>query len=393
LENGEEVDISLDWRKNRRVGYDHLDDFMMSLDFPAFIPGLKLCEYFYVEAVRPILEDHFSGVPHSAARFDYGSDVLGFDTPLSRDHGWGPKVMLFLTQKDYEDYKDQISEVMANELPTEIRGYPTNYDVPFSGDGCMQAVAHGPVRHWVAVTTIPSFFRHYLGVDPTGPISDVDWLIMPQQHLRTIISGKVFHDGLDQLQGVRNRLRWYPRDIWYYLLANQWRRIDQEEPFMARCGHVGDDLGSRIVATRQIVEIMHLCFLIEKQYAPYYKWFGAAFGLLNCAPDLNPIFHRVLESNHWKDRERYFSDAFLILMEMHNRLSVTPAIEPKVSSFYNRPYQVPHSARYVDALHGAIQSDVVRGFPRNVGSMGQFVDSTDILSDPGWGKVFKTIYQ
>lgn len=54
-----------------------------------FIPGLKLSEYFFDEAIRPIMADSFPQLPYSAARLDYGSDVLGFDTPMSMDHGWG----------------------------------------------------------------------------------------------------------------------------------------------------------------------------------------------------------------------------------------------------------------------------------------------------------------
>lgn len=364
----------------------------MKSDLPAFIPGLNLSEFFYFEAVRPVLDRYFSNVPHSAARLDYGSDVLGFDTPLSRDHGWGPKVMLFFSQLDYEKYRDQISEVMANELPTEIRGYPTNYDFPFTGEAGLQAVERGPVRHWVETETIPAFFNRYLGLASTISIKDVDWLLMPQQHLRSIVSGKVFFDGLNQLMEICDRLRWYPRDLWFYIMANQWHRIDQEEPFMARCGDVGDELGSRVVASRQVVEIMQLCFLIEQQYTPYYKWFGTAFVQLDCASNLTPIFHRVFNSQSWEEREHHLSNAYLYLMEMHNNLGVTHVIEPKVTPFYNRPYQVPWSSRFADALHEAIQSDHVRKFPRDIGSVGQLVNSTDILSNPKWSRKLSVIY-
>jgi hypothetical protein len=175
-------------------------------------------------------------------------------------------------------------------------------------------------------------------------------------------------------------------------MANQWHRIDQEEPFIARCGDVGDELGSRVVASRQVVEIMRLCFLIEKQYTPYYKWFGTAFAQLDCASNLTPIFHRVLNSQSWEERENYISNAYLYLMEMHNNLGVTQVIEPKMSPFYNRPYQVPWSSRFADALHEAIQSDDVRKFPRDIGSVGQLVNSTDILSNPEWSRKFSVIY-
>lgn len=43
-----------------------------------FIPGLTLCGDFYREAVRPILDDAFPGLPHSAALIGSGSEVLGF---------------------------------------------------------------------------------------------------------------------------------------------------------------------------------------------------------------------------------------------------------------------------------------------------------------------------
>jgi hypothetical protein len=61
---------------------------------------------------------------------------------------------------------------------------------------------------------------------------------------------------------------------------------------------------------------------------------------------------------------------------------LTPHIEPEISNFYNRPYKVPHSARFVDTLHGVIKSDAIKKLPKYIGGVGQFVDSTDILSDP-----------
>ena len=51
-----------------------------------FIPGLKLSQKYYTELVRPILEDAYPGLPHAAGRIDGGSEVLGFDDPLSVDH-------------------------------------------------------------------------------------------------------------------------------------------------------------------------------------------------------------------------------------------------------------------------------------------------------------------
>ena len=53
------------------------------MDVEHFVPGLDLAEAFYREAVRPILDRHYPGQVHSAALLGYGSEALGYDTPLS----------------------------------------------------------------------------------------------------------------------------------------------------------------------------------------------------------------------------------------------------------------------------------------------------------------------
>ncbi len=353
----------------------------MDFDPIPFIPGLELSEAFYHEAVQPILLYHFPELCYAAARLDYGSDVLGFDTPQSRDHGWGPKVTLFLKTDELAALRESIYNILVHELPVEVRGYPTNYDQPFSGEAMLVPVEGGPVQPWVAVVTVSGFFKDYLGIDATQTLGVVDWLSLPPQHLRTVAAGKVFHDGWGALSRVREVLRWYPHDLWLYLLANQWHRIDQEEPFMARCGDVGDELGSRLVASRMVIELMKLCFLMERQYPPYYKWFGTAFGQLTCASELQPLFQQILDSQDWLAREGFLSQAYRLVMKAHNALGLTPAIEPEISLFYNRPYQVPHAARFVEALRAAIQSPQVQALPKDVGGVAQFVDSTDLLSD------------
>ena len=110
-----------------------------------------------------------------------------------------------------------------------------------------------------------------------------DWLAAPQQLLLEVTAGAVFHDGLEELGAVRETLAWYPDDVWLWLLACQWRRLDQEEPFVGRTAEVGDELGSRILAARLARDLMRLCFLLERRYAPYSKWLGSAFARLDAA--------------------------------------------------------------------------------------------------------------
>ncbi|MBN1591823.1 MAG: DUF4037 domain-containing protein [Candidatus Coatesbacteria bacterium] len=358
-----------------------------------FMPGLDLCERFYRDAVSPILERHFPGLVHSAGRLGRGSDVLGFDTPTSMDHHWGPRVTLFLKGDDFDRYGESIPEVMSRELPYEVCGIPTNFCHQEARFGQLKAIESGPVSHGVSVTTTKAFFEGYIGINALDGLSALDWLLIPHQLLRTIASGRVFHDGLGELGPAREVLAWYPHDVWLYLLACQWRRIDQEEPFMARCDDVGDELGSRLVASRMINELMRLCFLMERQYAPYYKWFGTAFSRLECASILTPIFQSIFDSRNWREREQHLSTAYIQVAKMHNALSLTPHIEPELSNFHSRPYMVLHSERFVDALHGQIESEEVRLLPKHIGAVWQFADSTDVLDRLNRCRQLRVLYR
>ena len=55
----------------------------------------------------------------------------------------------------------------------------------------------------------------------------------------------MFHDGPGELTALRERLAWYPVDVWRYLLAAGWARLGQEEHLMGRAGYAGDELGRR----------------------------------------------------------------------------------------------------------------------------------------------------
>ena len=351
---------------------------------PPFVKGRQLCHDFYFECVAPLMERHFPEVHYSAARLGGGSDVLGFDDHRSADHDWGPQVDLFLSTGDFEAVGDSIYDVLSKKLPFTFKGFSTH----FVDDYLMGNISKYPIIHRVRTHSVDSYFTHYIGFNPVNGVSEIDWLRTPVQKLRTIQSGKIFHDGLSALQEIKSKLKWYPDDIWYYILACQWRRIDQEEPFVARCGDVGDELGSRVVASRQVKEIMHLCFYMEKEFAPYSKWFGTAFSRLQCAQKLQPLLNRIFLQEHWKDREKILSEVYLILAAMHNNLSITEYIEPKITNFHNRPFAVPQSDRFVQALVRKVQSPRLNSLKRPIGSVNQFTDSTDISC---WNSALESI--
>jgi hypothetical protein len=261
-----------------------------------------------------------------------------------------------------------------------VLGYPTGFDRHGDDTMFMKATA-GPVRHQVYIRTVRGFFEHYLNYEPAREPTVVEWLTFPQQRLRTIAAGRVFHDGLDRLEPIRERLRWYPHDLWLHLMAAQWVRIGQEGPFMGRTGDVGDEAGSRLIAARLVGDVMRLCFLMERQYAPYSKWFGTAFARLDCAGRLLPEIEAVLRAEGWRERERHLSALYEALGELHNGLRVTEPLPTAVAQFHSRPYMVAQADLYADALRAAITDERVRALPAPIGGVDQYIDATDVLDD------------
>ncbi len=233
----------------------------------------------------------------------------------------------------------------------------------------MELSEDGPINHGVMINTVGAFFIEYLGFNPTEDLRIVDWLVLPQQMLLSIANGRVFHDDLGKLKSIVTKLEYYPHDLWLYLLANQWRRVAQEEAFIGRCGQVGDELGSRIIATRLIRDMMRLCFLMERQYAPYIKWFGTAFSRLKSAESLTPLFAQTMDAGTWRERQGHLTKAYEHMANMHNELEITDALTTNVSRFNNRPFIIIHGDNFADAIHAEIKDNQVKQLPKFLGGL------------------------
>jgi Domain of unknown function (DUF4037) len=339
----------------------------------AFEPSLTLNAAFYREVVAPIVEPY----PHAAALLGWGSDVLGYDTARSTDHGWGPRLQVFVNRGDVERARAAVDA----SLPNTFRGWQVRYG--------WDAVEE---QHRVDVLPLGEWLTGQLGVDPRGGLTALDWLTIPQQQVLGVVRGAVFADPGGELTKVREQLAWYPHDVWLWLLASQWGRISQEEAFVGRTAEVGDELGSRLVAARLVRDLMGLAFLLERTYRPYMKWFGTAFAQLAVAGELTPLLDRVLAATDYPAREQALVEAYEALARRHNALGVTAALDPSVRGFHGRPFRVLMGDRFAEACQQAVEDARLRSLPL-VGSVDQFADSTDVLSSASRSQRLRTFYE
>lgn len=328
-----------------------------------------------------------------------GSEVLGFDTEMSSD--WGPRVMLFFKPEEIDSFGESVRLKLSENLPRTFAGYPTSFtpaDANNHGVQLLEFNSSGPVQHRCEIQTVSRFFSEYLGFDITKKLESEDWLSFPGQKLRSLRAGTIFRDEIG-FADLLSKFCYYPDDVWLYMLACGWARIEQEEHLMGRAGFVNDEIGSAIIGARLVRDLMNLCFLIERVYPPYPKWFGTAFQLLPCAEKLKAPLQSVLTAQDWKHRQMHLQTAFEQVAILHNQLGLTEKLPEKTRDFHGRPFMVISMGDFSKALCQRILRDqsvskTIRKLAQEplIGSIEQFSDSTDLLSNSQWREWVRSLY-
>jgi hypothetical protein len=131
-----------------------------------FIPGLELSHDYYWQVVRSLLDQHYPGLPHAAGLIGPGSEVLGFDTEMSMDHHWFPRVLIFIREEDIH-LGQNIQEKLRWELPLIFMDFPLNLEEISDEPGIylMKLKNEPPINHDIYPTTLRAFIEHYLAYD------------------------------------------------------------------------------------------------------------------------------------------------------------------------------------------------------------------------------------
>lgn len=327
--------------------------------------GVELARHYYWDIVLPLLESRRRGIAHAAGRLGSGSDVLGLDDSISRDHDWGLRLTLFVDDCDVEP----TACFLARALPDSFQGWPTRFATTWDPT----------IRPRIEVDTPENFARSRLGIGVDKDWDALDWLAVTGQSVLEVTAGDVFVDSHGGISEIRRRLTWYPADVWYYVVAADWHRIGQLLPSMGRAGSRGDEFGSRILTARIANIAMHLAFLLQRRWPPYDKWIGTLFAELPVAATIAAPFEAVLKLNEWPLRQSALSEVLNGLHDFQRSVGL-PTGHEALEPFWDRPFcGVRRSV--TELLLDAVTDPLVRRLPVGVGSVEQWVDSVDVLTD------------
>lgn len=336
-----------------------------------FIKGMELCEGFFNDCARVILEEKFPNIKYSAGLIGYGSDVLGYDDTVSTDHMWGPRFYLFLDKKDIHQ-KDNIFQVLSANLPYTYKGYSVNFTEPDPNDCGVQHpqfINEGKVNPLVFIQTFDDYLNEQLGTSDLNNIKPFEWLSFSEHRLLSLVSGKFFVDGLNCAE-IISKIKYYPREVKLYMIASNWDIIASEQAFIKRCGECGDEIGSRIICSRIAERLMRLCFLYKNTYAPYSKWFGTAFSRLDVNNKIKHTIELALSASSLEEREENIVEAQALVADIHNASGLTDFVDYQIESYFGRNIKVIFADKFVEATAKKLENTVFENIPL-IGTLSQ----------------------
>ncbi|MGB5159197.1 DUF4037 domain-containing protein [Desulfobacterium sp. N47] len=185
-----------------------------------------------------------------------GSECYGFDDEISRDHDWGPGFCIWLGKKDYETI-GQALQREYDRLPGLFEGYErsTVYE------------------HRVGVFEVGDFYAGFIGISQS-PQTLEEWLYLPEDALSKCTNGSVFTDFPGVFSKIRNDLLgFYPEDVRLAKIASRCMTAAQSGQYnYMRSIHRNECFAAQYAETKFCYDVLSLVFLLNKRYAPYYKW-------------------------------------------------------------------------------------------------------------------------
>jgi len=223
--------------------------------------GLDLAEAYYHAHGVSMLASKFGSFVHRIAvgLVGPGSECFGFDDDISRDHDWGPAFCIWITADDHNKIGNKIKEEYK-KLPQTFMGFGP------------RTVSSGE-EFRTGVCELGAFYRTYTGRDHL-PESLKEWLSIPDQSLGICTNGSIFVDPLGEFSRWREALlKFYPEDVRLKKIASRCFTIAQAGQYnFVRSLKRKELFALHHAETNFCTDVISLIFLLNRKYAPFYKW-------------------------------------------------------------------------------------------------------------------------
>lgn len=261
-----------------------------------WMSNIERCRDFYLQYGKPMIHEHFAEYENRIAvgLVGEGSDCFGFDDSISTDHDYGIGFCMWLTQQDYDAIGATLQKRYEELVNTHSgllhsTGLSDNEKASGKTDKEEAVTSNQFLNSRRGVFTINDFCNQILGTRLNFEQNyGIDYLTISEDKLATLTNGTIFFDELGILSAVRERLqRYYPDKVWRLRLAQSLHEFAQYgQSNYSRMMARKDYVTAKLCISKAIESAMDLVYLLNRTYAPYYKW--KKRGLLNLSK-LQPV--------------------------------------------------------------------------------------------------------
>ncbi len=248
-----------------------------------FKNGMELCMAFYEEYGIPMIRKKFPEYEQMIAvgLVGEGSECFGFDDQVSRDHDFGPGFCMWLTDPVYDEIGEELQKAYE-ELPATYMGI-TRFTT-------LKA------QKRVGVFRIGDFYESLIGLRDV-PTTQNQWLFLDDYRLATAVNGRVFRDDLGEFTRIRRGIKaYYPEDV-------RIKKIAREAALMAQSGQYnysrmsgrGEKVTAAIALSEFMKHTMAMVYLLNRTYAPFYKWMHKGMEHLRVLPEIRDILNALVD--------------------------------------------------------------------------------------------------
>lgn len=245
--------------------------------------NLERSKEFYETHGQPMISSLFPEYEHRIAvgLVGEGSDCFGFDDEISSDHDYEVGFCMWLTGEDYNMIGEQLQKAYDSLISSKNR-----------------------LKNRRGVFSINQFYNEILETSNDYEKNcRLNFEQLKEHQLSTATNGQIFFDPLGVFTKVReNLLEYYPEDLWRKKLAQCIHEFSQyAQSNYSRMMTRNDSVTALLCVGKAIESVLDLLYLLEKRYAPYYKWKKKGLENSPLALRIFPLLEKIAELPNQKN--------------------------------------------------------------------------------------------
>lgn len=265
-----------------------------------FSGNLARCKAFYEKYGAPMIHDRFPEYESRIAvgMVGEGSDCFGFDDDISTDHDYTLGFCMWLSGEDYERIGISLNKAYEELVEKHTEEFETFEGAP---------LLHGNFNKFIderrGVCTIGRFYEKTIGIRldeknynrVSSVISNQQWYDIEENKLATAVNGEVFRDDAGVFTKIRNAINeYYPKKVWMLKLSCALHDFAQyAQSNYSRMMARRDYVSANLCVAKGMESAMNIAYLLNRCYAPYYKWMRKGMDNLVVLKKLAPMLDEI----------------------------------------------------------------------------------------------------